>query len=109
MTTSRLLAIAVLIPFSLLTFFAVAEVGYVGIFDYQRHSIAGWQVFIDLVIALMIVLAWMIPHARQHGRNPWPWVAATFVAGSLAPLAYLAFAPRAQSQEAEEQGASVSQ
>ncbi|MDJ0879020.1 MAG: DUF2834 domain-containing protein [Halieaceae bacterium] len=90
MNARKLFAIAILIPFSLLTIYAVMEAGYVGIFDYQRHSPAGWQVFADLVIALLLVFVWMIPDARRAGRNPWPWVVLTLLLGSFGPLLYLA-------------------
>jgi hypothetical protein len=91
MDSKRTLALIILIPFTALTIYAVAEVGYVGIFDYQRHGPAGWQVFVDLVIALVLVLTWMIPEAKKAGRNPWPWVVVTLAAGSFGPLLYLVF------------------
>ncbi len=87
----KTLAIMLLIPFSLLTVYAVWKVGYVGIFDYHRHSPAGWQVFADLVVALVIILSWLVPDARARGRSPWPWVAVTLVLGSIGPLLYLIF------------------
>jgi RsiW-degrading membrane proteinase PrsW (M82 family) len=90
----RTLAIALLVPFTALTIYAVAQVGYIGIFDYQRHSPAGWQVFCDLVIALILVLTWLIADARKTGRNPWGWVVLTLFLGSLGPLLYLVFAKR---------------
>ena len=96
--TRRILAIALLIPFSVLTAYALAEVGYIGIFDYHRHSPAGWQVFADLVVALILVTVWMVPEARRFGRNPWPYVAVTLVAGSIGPLLYLVLQPSARSQ-----------
>jgi len=92
MDTRRIIAIAILIPFSLLTVYAVIEVGYYGIFEYHLHSPAGWQVFTDLVIALVLVLLWLIPEAKKNGRSPWPWVALTLVSGSIGPLLYLIFA-----------------
>jgi len=92
MTGKRTLALILLVPFPLLTVYAVVQVGYLGIFDYHRHSPAGWQVFADLVIALVLVLSWMIPEARRAGRNPWPWVVATLFLGSFGPLLYLALA-----------------
>ncbi len=92
MDTRRAIAIAILIPFTLLTVYAVMEVGYVGIFDYHRHSPAGWQVFTDLVIALVLVLLWLIPEAKRNGKSPWPWVVLTLVSGSFGPLLYLIFA-----------------
>lgn len=90
MLTKRSLAITLLIPFSALTIYAVMQVGYVGIFDYHRHSPAGWQVFADLVVALILVLSWMIPDAKKRGRNPIPWVVMTLFLGSIGPLLYLA-------------------
>lgn len=95
----RTLAIIVLIPFTLLTVYAVAQVGYIGIFDYHRHSPAGWQVFADLVIALLLVLSWLVPEARRAGRNPWPWVVLTLFLGSFGPLLYLVIADRPSSGE----------
>ena len=91
------LAIALLLPFTAFTVFALMQVGYVGLFTYQMQNAGGWQVLIDLVIALILVISWMIPDARATGRNPWPWVVATLFLGSIAPLAYLAFSrPAAQ-------------
>lgn len=86
----RTLAIVLLIPFLALTVYSVAQVGYLGLFEYHLHSPAGWQVFTDLVIALLLVLTWLVPEAKREGRNPWPWVVATLFLGSIAPLAYLA-------------------
>ena len=81
MNNIRVLAIVLFVPFAALTGYTVLEVGYIEIFDYQRHSPAGWQVFADLVIALILVLCWLIPDARKAGRNPWPWVIMTLFLG----------------------------
>jgi hypothetical protein len=94
MANQRTLALVLLVPFTVLTLYALQQVGYLGIFDYHRHSPAGWQVFADLVIALVLVLSWMVPEARRAGRNPWPWVVATVLLGSFGPLLYLAFGRR---------------
>lgn len=94
MGNTRTLAIILLIPFTALTIYAVMEVGYIGIFDYHRHSPAGWQVFADLVIALVLVLYWLFADARKSGRNPWPWVVITLLLGSFGPLIYLVTAGR---------------
>ncbi len=87
--TKRTFAIILLIPFSILSAYAVYKVGYVGIFDYHRHSPAGWQVFIDLVIACLLCLSWLIPEAKRNGRNPIPFVIITLFLGSFGPLLYL--------------------
>ncbi|NND66134.1 MAG: DUF2834 domain-containing protein [Halioglobus sp.] len=86
----RTLAIVILIPFLALTLYSVAQDGYVGLFEYQMQSPAGWQVLVDLVIALLLVLSWLVPEARRQGKNPWPWVVATLFLGSISPLLYLA-------------------
>lgn len=91
--TRRTVAWIVLVPFLVLTAWAVAEDGLVGIFAHQTSRPAGWQVLVDLVIALVIVLSWLVPEARRAGRNPWPFVVATLLAGSIGPLLYLATAP----------------
>jgi RsiW-degrading membrane proteinase PrsW (M82 family) len=98
MNNIRVLAITLLVPFAALTVYAVLDVGYIEIFDYHRHSSAGWQVFADLVIALVLVLCWLIPDARKAGRNPWPWVVMTLFLGSLSPLLYLATGSREHAQ-----------
>ena len=98
MITKRTLSIIILVPFTALSLYALVKIGYVGIFDYHRHSPAGWQVMADLGIALVLVLTWLVPEAKKAGRNPWPWVAATLLLGSFGPLLYLVFgkAPAAQ-------------
>ena len=87
----RMLAIVILIPFLALTSYAMSQVGYIGLFEYQLDSPAGLQVLVDLVIALLLVLIWLVPNAKKNGRNPLPWVLLTLTAGSIGPLLYLAF------------------
>lgn len=84
----------VLVPFSALSAVAVWQHGYVGIFLFQFQSWAGAQVLADLVIALGLFIAWMWRDARRTGRNPWPWLVLTLLAGSFGPLLYLLTAPR---------------
>lgn len=90
MSFQRLFAIILLIPFTVLSAYAVMQVGYIGIVDYAFASPAGWQVFADLVIALLLVFNWLIPEAKRAGINPWPWVVITLFLGSFGPLLYLA-------------------
>ena len=86
----RTLSIAMLIPFLVLTAYAVYDVGLIGIPEYHIHSSAGWQVFVDLVIALVMLLVFLIRDARSKGISPWPWVVGTLFTGSIAPLIYFA-------------------
>lgn len=85
----KTLAIIILVPFSVLTAYAVFMVGYIGVFEYQTHGPAGWQVFVDLVIACVLCLTWLIPEAKRNGRNPVPFVVLTLFLGSFGPLLYI--------------------
>ncbi len=97
----KTLAIILLIPFLVLTAYAVWDVGFFGIFEYQLLSSAGWQVFVDLVLSLILLLTYLVPQARRDGRNPWPWVAGTLIVGVISPLLYFA-TDKAKSGEAGE-------
>ena len=96
--TKKTIAIALLIPFTALSVYAVYKVGYIGVIDYQRHSPAGWQVFADLVIACILLLMWIFPDARRHGRNPWGYAIVTLVLGAFGPLLYWALGTSGQSE-----------
>jgi len=89
MQYKRSLAFVLVVPFVLLTLYTIHKVGYLGIFEYQFLSPAGWQVGADLVIACMLLLSWIIPEAKRKGRNPWPFVLITVVLGSIGPLLYI--------------------
>lgn len=75
--------------FGLLTAAAVWRHGYAGIFLWQLQNLAGLQVLADLAVALSLVMAWLWRDARALGRNPWPWLLLTLLAGSFGPLGYL--------------------
>jgi hypothetical protein len=87
---TRWIAWAILLPFSALTAAAVWEVGYVGVFTQQWANWGTRQVLADLVIAVLICMIFIWRDARRQGRNPWPWLLISLVAGSFGPLLYLA-------------------
>lgn len=93
MNTRKSIVIALALPFAAVTAYALAKVGYVGIFAYHLPSPAGWQVFTDLVVALLLICGWMIGDARRTGRNVWPYIIATLALGSFGPIAYLLLGP----------------
>ena len=99
--------IGVLAAFSALTLAAVAQHGYLGIFEYQFGNLAGLQVLADLSIALLMVLAWLWQDARANARNPYPWVVLTLAAGSFGPLLYLLTAPKPQGEMPPEANGTV--
>ena len=98
----KLVLMLVLAAFSALTVAAVAQHGYVGIFEYQFRSLAGLQVLADLSISLLLVLAWLWQDAKASARNPYPWIVLTLAAGSFGPLLYLLTAPQRQGVSAAE-------
>ena len=98
----KLVLIGVLAAFSALTLAAVAQHGYVGIFEYQFRSLAGLQVLADLSIALLLVLAWLWQDARANARNPYPWIVLTLAAGSFGPLLYLLTTPKPHGEMPDE-------
>jgi hypothetical protein len=89
MFTPSRLAVLVLIPFSLLSVYALFDVGLWGIFGPLLNGSGGWQVFADLVIALVLVLIWLVNDALVAKRNPIPWVVLTLLLGSIGPLLYI--------------------
>ncbi len=101
MMTRRTLALLLLVPFSLVTLYALVEVGYLGVVRELLDGPASWQIALDLVVALVLVLSWMIGDARRHGRNPWPYVVLTLAMGSFGPLAYLLLSPSPAGASAE--------
>ena len=86
---NKLLLILVLIPFGTFTAAAVWHDGLAGIFASIVHSYGSMQIFSSVVMSLSLGMAWMWREAKNTGRNIWPWIAATLVAGSFGPLLYL--------------------
>jgi hypothetical protein len=85
----RALLLITLALFGALTVVALWHHGFWGILEPNFKSWGPAQVFADLVIALTLVMVWMWHDARALGRNVWPWIGLTLVAGSFGPLLYL--------------------
>ena len=88
-STVRTIVIITLILFGVLTAIALWVDGVTGIFASIVSSWGSMQIYIDLVIALTMIMFWLYRDARAQGRNPWPWIVATFVVGAFSPLIYL--------------------
>lgn len=85
----RTLSIVILLPFLALTGWALMNGGIMGILNTHRTP-GGMQVFVDLIISLVLLMTFLVPHARERGRNPWIWVVLTLGLGSISPLLYFA-------------------
>ncbi len=79
----------VLADFVALTGYAVYHHGYLAFFELHAFNAIGVQIFVDLVIALCVVMGWMVGDAKKHGISPAPYVALTLTLGSIGPLLYL--------------------
>lgn len=81
--------VAVIVAFGVLSAFALADVGYLGIIEPHFKRWGAGQVFADLVIALVLAMIWMVNDARTSGVSAWPFLVLTLVAGSFGILFYL--------------------
>ena len=89
----RPLLITVTAAFSAFTFWVLAQTGLVGFYQQLLGTPAGMQVFADIAIALVLVLAWMWRDTRATGRRFWPYAVLTLALGSIGPLLYLLMRP----------------
>ncbi len=73
-----------------LNVYAVAQHGYVGVFEAALATPAGVAVFVDLCISLsLLALCWLVPDARDRGLSALPYLVLTVAFGSIGPLIYL--------------------
>lgn len=78
------------VAFSAWTAYAFINEGIVAIWQEISGSLWSNQIFVDLLLAAGIALAFVIPEARRLGMKPLPWVLATAATGCIALLAMLA-------------------
>ncbi len=90
----RSLLTLILILFGAFSAVALWQHGYWGIFAPHFKSFGAGQVLADLVIAVTLAMVWMWHNAKATGRNVWPWLVLSLVAGSFGPLLYLLTAQR---------------
>lgn len=81
--------LVILVPFSLLSAYAMWQVGYLGIWTAGFTNWGTAQVLCDLIVTSLLAMLWMVSDARGRGMNAWPFVVVTLFAGSFGPLLYL--------------------
>jgi hypothetical protein len=69
--------------------YAVYLYGYVGFFQMVLANFAGFTAFLDLAIALLLILIWMGVDARERKVSAIPYIVITLALGSVGPLLYL--------------------
>lgn len=89
MKPTTLILILIAAAFGAFSSYAMLKVGYLGIWQAGLQDVGAMQILFDLVVSCLLISSWMVIDARRSGRNPWPYVIATLLAGSVGPLAYL--------------------
>ena len=89
MNPKQLAAEVILIAFSAFSAYVVYQYGYIGLFEQALANAATIQVFLDLTIALSLVMVWMWVDAQERGISAVPYILLTLTLGSIGPLAYL--------------------
>jgi hypothetical protein len=69
--------------------YSVYLYGYIGFFQMVLANFAGVTAFVDLLIALVLIILWMGEDARQRNVSAIPYVVLTIALGSIGPLLYL--------------------
>jgi hypothetical protein len=87
--SNKILLLIVIILFSILTIYSIADFGILGIFKEEFKSSATIQVFVDLCISLSLFAIWLKKDAKENNRNFVFWLVITLLTGSFGPLFYL--------------------
>ncbi len=98
MNRKQLALSAALIVLLAVDAYAVYLYGYIGFFRMVLANFAGFAAFVDLTIALVLILIWMSDDARERKVSALPYLVLTLALGSVGPLLYLIrrFADRAE-------------
>ena len=89
MNRKQLALSAALIVLLAMDAYAVYLYGYVGFFQMVLANFAGVTAFVDLLIALILIIVWMGDDARQRNVSALPFIFLTIALGSIGPLLYL--------------------
>lgn len=76
--------------FAIFSVGALWQEGLLPFWDNHTTTLAGNQVWFDLLFAVAIAFAVILPRARAAGMRPWPWAIATVTTASIALLPMLA-------------------
>lgn len=93
-----LLPAVVSLAFSVFTAFVVWREGFAPL--WQVHLATGWgqQIGIDLVLAIVVGLVLLVPHARRLQVPVVPWCVATVLLGSIGLLGFCAHVLQAEAR-----------
>jgi len=89
MNLRKLLLWFIFIDFAAFSAWVMWHEGYMGIWQAGFVSSASLQILLDLAICCFLICSWIKRDAEERGVNPYPWIIATLLTGSIAPLVYL--------------------
>ena len=89
MNRKQLALSAVVIAFVSQEAYAIYLYGYLGFFRMVFANFAGYAAFVDLLIALVLIMVWIGDDARRRGVSGLPYIVLTIALGSIGPLLYL--------------------
>ena len=89
MNRKQLTLSAALIVLLAMDAYAVYLYGYIGFFRMVLANFAGVTAFVDLLIALILIIVWIGDDARQRNVSAIPYLVLTIALGSIGPLLYL--------------------
>jgi hypothetical protein len=89
MNRKQLVLSAALIVLLAMDAYSVYLYGYIGFFRVVLANFAGLTAFVDLLIALVLIIVWMGDDARERNVAAIPYLILTIALGSIGPLLYL--------------------
>jgi hypothetical protein len=89
MNRKQLALSAALIVLLSMDAYSVYLYGFIGFFRVIFANFAGLTAFVDLLIALVLILAWMGDDSRERNVSAIPYLILTIALGSVGPLLYL--------------------
>lgn len=81
--------IALFVAFTSWSFSIIFSSGLVGLIALVGKEPWAAQMLVDLVISWSVAWLWLSGDAKARGITAWPYIATTFVLGSIGVLAYL--------------------
>lgn len=88
-TMPRPLLWIITLAFGAYSLWALAQVGYLGLWQGGFANPGSTQITFDLIVSCLLLLGFVARDAKASGRNFWPWALATLALGSLGVLGYL--------------------
>ena len=89
MNRKQLVLSAALIVLLAMDAYSVYLYGFIGFFRVIFANFAGLTAFVDLLIALVLILVWMGDDSRERNVSAIPYLILTIALGSVGPLLYL--------------------